>query len=75
MRYKLRKNVVELDIVFFRQLQPKSEKNTLRLTSKKKKIKKILKIGHGTDIVGKKRDHRILDPLIFSGKIRKNTKS
>ena len=26
-------------------------------------------------IVGKKRDHRILDPLIFSGKIRKNTKS
>ena len=26
-------------------------------------------------IVGKKRDHRILDPLIFSGKIRKNTKN
>ena len=27
------------------------------------------------DIVGKKRDHRILDPLIFSGKIRKNRKN
>ena len=26
-------------------------------------------------IVGKKWDHRILDPLFFSGKIRKNTKS
>ena len=26
-------------------------------------------------IVGKKWDHRILDPLIFSGKIRKNRKS
>ena len=26
-------------------------------------------------IVGKKRDHRILDPLFFSGKIRKNRKN
>ena len=26
-------------------------------------------------IVGKKWDHRILDPMIFSGKIRKNRKS
>ena len=30
---------------------------------------------HRLAIVGKKWDHRILDPLIFSGKIRKNTKS
>ena len=30
---------------------------------------------NGVCIVGKKWDHRILDPLIFSGKIRKNTKS
>merc|ERR1711947_42245 len=29
----------------------------------------------GPTIVGKKWDHRILDPLIFSGKIRKNRKS
>ena len=27
------------------------------------------------DIVGKKRDLRMLDPMIFSGKIRKNRKS
>ena len=32
------------------------------------------KIPH-TGSVGKKRDHMILDPLIFSGKIRKNRKS
>ena len=50
MRYKLRKNVVELDNVFFRQLQPKSEKKTLRLTSKKKNLKKFLKIGHGSEL-------------------------
>ena len=29
----------------------------------------------GGGIVGKKRDHRILDPLFFSGKIRKNRKN
>ena len=50
MRYKLRKNVVELGNVFFRQLQPKSERKTLRLTPRKKNLKKISKIGHGTDL-------------------------
>ena len=33
------------------------------------------KFHHQVDIVGKKRDHGILDPMIFSGKIRKNRKS
>ena len=48
------------------------------VTEKDPKVKDILILGDFNlpcIIVGKKWDHRILDPLFFLGKIRKNTKS
>ena len=55
----------------------KGQRKTLLMFCPKKNIARIVNAVHChsqlSGIVGKKWDHRILDPLFFSGKIRKNT--